>query len=155
MKDECVELKNIKYKSMLLNNTIEEKEETKENMSNLDEFLEGEKKNNSGDPWTKLDKTSKLLKFNEFVCSYCSEHNYSEEDKTDLITMLSTNLDRKKLLKAKEVVYDKDNGKIISIPALQYNPTVKKFTLKRCDKRPSTLKSLAPKKKSSKTKQQA
>ena len=152
MKDECVELKNIKYKSMLLNNTIEEKEETKENMSNLDEFLEGEKKNNTGEPWTKLDKTSKLLKFNEFVYSYCNEHKYSEEDKTDLITMLSTNLDRKKLLKTKEVVYDKDNGKIISIPALHYNTGTKKFTLKRCDKRPSTLKSLAPKKKDLKTK---
>lgn len=152
MKDECVELKNIKYKSMLLNNTIEEKEETKENMSNLDEFLEGEKKNNTGDPWTKLDKTSKLLKFNEFVYSYCSEHKYSEEDRTDLISMLSTNLDRKKLLKTKEVVYDKDNGKIISIPALHYNTGTKKFTLKRCDKRPSTLKSLAPKKKDLKTK---
>lgn len=155
MKDECVELKNIKYKSMLLNNTIEEKEETKENMSNLDEFLEGEKKNNTGDPWAKLDKTSKLLKFNEFVYSYCNEHNYSGEDKTDLIKMLSTNLDRKKLLKTKEVVYDKDNGKIISIPALHYNVSTKKFTLKRCDKRPSTLKSLAPKKKDSKTKIQS
>jgi len=154
MKDECVELKNIKYKSMLLNNTIEEKEETKENMSNLDEFLEGEKKNNTGDPWTKLDKTSKLLKFNEFVYSYCIEHNYSGEDKTDMITVLSTNLDRKKLLKTKEVVYDKENGKIISIPSLHYNTTTKKFTLKRCDKRPSTLKSLAPKKKDSKTKVQ-
>ena len=27
-----------------------------------------------------------------------------------------------------------------------YNSSTKKFTLKRCDKRPSTLKSLAPKK---------
>jgi len=152
MKDECVELKNIKYKSMLLNNTIEEKQETKENMSNLDEFLEDEKNNNSGDPWTKLNKTSKLLKFNEFVYSYCNEHNYSGEDKSDLINMLYTNLDRKKLLKTKEVIYDKENGKILSIPALQYNVSTKKFTLKRCDKRPSTLKSLAPKKKDSKTK---
>ena len=63
-----------------------------------------------------------------------------------MFTFLHTNLDRKRLLKAKEVVYDKDNGKILSIPALMYSTSTKKFTLKRCDKRPSTLKSLAPKK---------
>ena len=59
--EECIELKNIKYKSMLLNNNADEVVETVENMSNLDHFLEGEKKNNSGEPWAKLDKTSKLL----------------------------------------------------------------------------------------------
>lgn len=145
--DECIELKNIKYKSMLLNNNSEEVEETVENMSNLDDFLEGEKKNNSGEPWAKLDKTSKLLKFNEFANFYCDENNYNNNsDKQMLINMLSSNLDRKKLLKAKEVIYDKELGKITSIPSLIYNTTAKKFTLKRADKRPSTLKSLAPKK---------
>ena len=44
MNNECVELKNIKYKSMLLTGNLDEKEETVENMSNLDIFLEGEKK---------------------------------------------------------------------------------------------------------------
>lgn len=75
--DECVELKNIKYKSMLLNNNSDEHVETVENMSNLDHFLEGEKKTNSGEPWAKLDKTSKLLRFNEFATHYCNEHDRS------------------------------------------------------------------------------
>ena len=43
------------------------------------------------------------------------ENNYNETDKKDLYTFLHTNLDRKRLLKAKEVVYDKDNGKILSL----------------------------------------
>ena len=43
-------------------------------------------------------------------------------------------------------IYNKDTGKILSIPSLIYNTGAKKFTLKRCDKRQSTLKSLAPKK---------
>lgn len=144
--EECIELKNIKYKSMLLNNNADTVVETVENMSNLDHFLEGEKKNNSGEPWAKLDKTSKLLRFNEFAAHYCSEHEHSDDDKISLIGVLSSNLDRKKLLKAKEVIYDKDGGKIVSIPSLVYNIAVKRFTLKRSDKRPSTLKSLAPKK---------
>jgi hypothetical protein len=144
--DECIELKNIKYKSMLLNNTSDEVIETVENLSNLDHFLEGEKKTNSGEPWAKLDKTSKLLRFNEFAIHYCNENEHSNDDKKSLVSVLANNLDRKKLLKAKEVIYDKDNGRIISIPSLVYNITTKRFTLKRSDKRPSTLKSLAPKK---------
>lgn len=88
----------------------------------------------------------KLLKFNDFVTSYCNEHHYSDNDRIELFNLLSTNLDRKRFLKTKEVEYDKDAGKIMSIPSLIFNPLTKKFTLKRCEKRPSTLKSLAPKK---------
>jgi hypothetical protein len=146
MSNECVELKNIKYKSMLLSGKSEEPEETVENMSNLDHFLAGEKKNSSNEVWTKLDKTTKIIKFDEFVTEYCNENNYNSQDKIDLNVFLNTNLDRKRLLKAKEVIYDKESGKIKSIPSLMYNTVSKKFTLKRCDKRQSTLKSLAPKK---------
>ncbi|NBO70125.1 hypothetical protein EBV26_06510, partial [bacterium] len=45
---------------------------------------------------------------------------------------------------AKDVVYDKTTGTITSIPCLIYHAGFKKFTLKRCEKRQSTLKSLAP-----------
>jgi len=142
---ECIELKNIKYKSMLLSgNTKDDVKETVENMSNLDIFLNDEKQTVTNDPWTKLDKTTKLQKFKEYV-----ELNYKEEtidEKNSLYRVLAINLDRKKLLKAKDVLYDKDTGVITSIPVLQFNPTTKKFTLKRCEKRQSTLKSLAPKK---------
>ncbi len=146
MSNECVELKNIKYKSMLLSGKSEEPEETVENVSNLDHFLAGEKKNSSNEVWTKLDKTTKIIKFDEFVTEYCNDNNYNSQDKIDLNIFLNTNLDRKRLLKAKEVIYDKESGKIKSIPSLMYNTASKKFTLKRCEKRQSTLKSLAPKK---------
>ena len=146
MSNECVELKNIKYKSMLLSGKSDEPIETVENLSNLEHFLAGEKKNSSNEVWAKLDKTTKILKFAEFSTTYCAENNYNDADKNELYTFLNTNLDRKRLLKVKEVIYDKDSGKIQSIPSLMYSVANKKFTLKRCDKRPSTLKSLAPKK---------
>jgi len=150
MSNECLELKNIKYKSMLLSGKSEGPVETVENMSNLDKFLAGEKKHSSNEVWAKLDKTTKLLKFDEFATGYCNENNSDENDKIELNLFLNSNLDRKRLLKAKEVIYDKDTGKIKSIPSLMYNPISKKFTLKRCEKRQSTLKSLAPKKSKSK-----
>lgn len=146
MTDECVELKNIKYKSMLLNSSNEEVEETVENLSNLESFLQEEKNNSSNEPWIKLNKTTKLIKFQEFVEKYSIENKLSQDDKLDLFKFLSTNLDRKRFLKTKEVNYDKDSQVIISIPSLFYNSSNKKFTLKRCEKRVSTLKSLAPKK---------
>ena len=84
MSNECMELKNIKYKSMLLSGSSEEKKETVENLSNLETFLEDEKKKSNTEPWTKLDKTTKLLKFSEFIEGYCLEHKYSDSDKKEL-----------------------------------------------------------------------
>jgi len=144
MSNECIELRTIKYKSMLLTGKADEVKETVENISNLDNFLAGEKKNSSNEAWPKLDKTTKLTKFNEFSESYCEDNNHTNKDL--LALFLHTNLDRKRLIKAKEVIYDKDTGKILEIPSLTYNTSSKKFTLKRCEKRQSTLNSLAPKK---------
>ena len=148
MEEECHELKSIKYKSMLLNGSNDEKEETVENLhnSNLDSFLEEEKSCVKNEPWIKLNKTEKLIKFREYIDTYGNEHKLNNSDKEELFKFISINLDRKRFLKAKEVNYDRDTQTIISIPSLSYNNTTKKFTLKRSDKRQSTLKSLAPKK---------
>lgn len=146
MTDECIELKNIKYKSMLLNGSNEEVKETVENISNLDSFIEEKKQTITNEPWIKLNKTTKLIKFQEFVEKYSINNKLSQDETTDLFKFLSTSLDRKRFLKTKEVIYDKDSGVIISIPSLFYNSSNKKFTIKRSDKRQSTLKSLAPKK---------
>ena len=115
--NECVELKNIKYKSMLLTGNVNEVKETVENMSNLDVFLEGEKYAITNEPWTKLDKTTKLQKFRTFVCSYCNEHTDKDTDQNTLYKILSINLDRKKLLKAKDVVYDKEKKPYTKYPS--------------------------------------
>jgi hypothetical protein len=55
-------------------------------------------------------------------------------------------LNKNKLQKTKDVVYDKEKGVIQSIPALFFNVGNRAFTLKNLDvKRVSTLKSLTPK----------
>ena len=141
---DCVELRNIKYKSMLLKKTSP-KQVTKHN-SNIDDFLEKERTQNKEDQWVKLDKTMKMKKVSAFVETYASENVLCVKDKIALSEFLTCSLDQKKLFKTKEVLYDKVTGTIKSIPCLVYCPTsVKKFTLKRCEKRQSTLKSLAPK----------
>ena len=150
VKEECIELRNMKYKSMLLKKT-NTKQLTKCNSNvDIDSFLEKERTQNKEDQWAKLDKSMKISKITTFVESYSSENNLNEKDKTFLHDFLLYCLEQKKIIKTKDVVYDKVSGTITSIPCLLYTPTlVKKFTLKRCEKRPSTLSSLAPKSKAS------
>jgi hypothetical protein len=145
-KEECVELKNIKYKTMLLNGNTFKETKLSHNLSSLDKFLEDEKNNNKNEPWCKLDKTIKTVKLLEYVEEYKQKHNLDEEEEKLLTQFLKDCLDRKKLQRVKDVVYDKTNGSVKEIPGLVYTKTNKHFTLKNLDKRVSTLKSLTPKK---------
>lgn len=144
--NECQELKNIKYKTMLLNGVPLHETKSSNDMSNLDKFLEDEKNNNVNEPWCKLNKTIKMKKLYEYVEIYKKDNNLSDDESELLVIFLKDCVDRKKLQRVKDVVYDKENGKIKEIPALYYMKTNKHFTLKNIDKRVSTLKSLAPKK---------
>jgi hypothetical protein len=147
IKTECQELKNIKYKTMLLNGVPLPETKSSNDLSNLDKFLENEKNNNVNEHWCKLNKTVKTKKMQEYVEKYKEENNLSEKERDLLLTFLKDCLDRKKLQRVKDVIYDKENGMVKEIPALCYIKASKHFTLKNMDnKRVSTLKSLAPKK---------
>jgi hypothetical protein len=113
--------------------------------ANINDFLEKEKKHHTGEHWSKLDKTIKMQKIRAFVEKYSIDNNLNQKDTKSLLTFLTTSLDQKKLSKTKDVVYDKTTGVIKSIPCLLFNTVHKKFTLKRCEKRQSTMRSLAPK----------
>lgn len=144
--DECQELKNIKYKTMLLTGLPLNETKSSNDLSNLDKFLEAEKINNSNEPWCKLNKTIKTKKLIEFVDIYCKDKNLDEDASKLMISFLKDCLDKKKLSRVKDVLYDKDKGIVKDIPALTYTKSNKHFTLKNIDKRVSTLKSLSIKK---------
>lgn len=144
--EECQELKNIKYKTMILNGVLLQETKSSNNLSNLDKFLEDEKNTNENEPWSKINKTIKTKKLIDYVEVYKNQNNLNQEESELLISFLKDCLDRKKLVRVKDVIYDKENGIIKEIPALCYIKTTKHFTLKNIDKRISTLKSLAPKK---------
>ena len=144
--EECVELKNIKYKTMLLNGNTFKETKLSQNLSSLEKFLDDEKNHNKNEPWCKLDKTIKTVKLLEYVEEYKKKHELEEEEEKILIQFFKECLDRKKLQRVKDVVYDKTNGTIKDVPGLVYTKSNKHFTLKNLDKRVSTLKSLTPKK---------
>lgn len=146
IKNECQELKNIKYKTMLLNGAPIVETKSSNDLSNLDKFLETEKNNNNSEPWCKLNKTIKTKKIVDFVEIYSKDKNLTADESKTLLVFLKDCLDKKKLARVKDVIYDKDNGTVKEIPALVYTKANKHFTLKNIDKRVSTLKSLSVKK---------
>jgi hypothetical protein len=137
-------LKNINYKNMLLTGNYGMIKPDIITNPNIDDILENEKNTNKSEPWNKLDKSAKMGKLKEFAMRHGTKENYTEQEITTLYQFLFSALDQKKLMRAKDVIYDKVSGVITSIPCLVYNAGFKKFTLKRCEKRQSTLKSLAP-----------
>jgi hypothetical protein len=143
---ECQELKNIKYKSMLKSGVSLKETNSSDNISNLEKFLENEKNVNINDSWCKLNKTIKIKKLFDYSDLYQTKNNIDNDEKTKLISFLKDCLDKKKLQRVKDVIYDNKYGIIKDIPAILYNKQLKHFTLKNIDKRVSTLKSLAPKK---------
>ena len=149
MSDECVELKNIKYQTMLLQNSTKIYETTP-NTENIEQFLEKEKELDNSKPWNKLNKFSKLQKLNVYCKEYGEENKLSEEEQKEMMKYLTSCLERKKLTRQKDVTYDMEKNKIKLINGLTYNKSNNRFTLKRQEKKTSTLKCLAPKNKTTK-----
>lgn len=112
---------------------------------NIDIILENEKQHNKTLSWNKLDKTIKLQKLAIFAQKYQQEQEQDLIHYELLIAFFADCLNKKKLLKKKDIIYDKDTYQIISIPSLHFNITSRTFSLLNLDKRVSTLKSLTPK----------
>ena len=150
MSDDCQELKNINFKSMLLsgNNNKINIAGSHNNEGAIDDYLEKEIQANKKEPWVKLNKTMKINKIDAYVETYSSLHKDYKLTATEIKNLkryLIDCIDKKRLSKVKDITYDKDAGVIKAIPGLEFNKTSRKFVLASTDKKTSTLKSLAPK----------
>jgi hypothetical protein len=115
-------------------------------VDSIDKILEKEKQNNKNDTWNKLDKTVKIQKLHSFAEKYGRENGLPVKEIKNLKAFFVECLDKGKLQKTKDVIYEKEGNEIMSIPALFFNTDKKNFTLRIMDsKRVSTLKSLTPK----------
>lgn len=142
---ECVELKNIKYKTMLLNGNFNTKETKENSVINIDEFLEKEKELNDKEHWNRLDKTLKIKKIGDFASRYGSINGLNVSETKKLKEFLIDAIDKRRINKSKDLSYDRENGIIKNIPNLEYNKKTSKFHLKKTEKNSSVLRSVAPK----------
>lgn len=149
---ECGELKNIQYQTMLLNGAPENVCGTEDNVDSFQDFIDNQQEADIYKPWSKLEKMVKMNRLESYVDGLNDKLSpmvegdiaLKEERKQELKQYLKTALDRKKLQRIKDVVYDKEHGCIKDIPGLTFNKK-RNFTLKE-RKGESSLKSLAPKK---------
>lgn len=122
----------------------------------IETMLEKEKQHNKTETWNKLDKTIKIQKLHQFAEKYGKEHSIPIKDVKSLKAFFIDCLEKNKLQKTKDVIYEKERREITSIPALHFNQMNRNFTLKIMDaKRVSTLKSLTPKRVTEKNKEEA
>ena len=148
--DGCQELKNIKYKTMLLNgktkntNSISGISKICDDMRRLDMILSKETEINQNETWNKLDKSNRLIKLTEYCNVLQNKYNLSDVEKDATKSYLFSCLEKKHLQKAKDINYEKDKG-IIDIPQLQWNGNNRKFIFKRKDAHGGTAKCLGPK----------
>jgi hypothetical protein len=80
-----------------------------------------------------------MQKIRVFINKYVADNSLTAKDSKTLLEFLTTSLNQKKLSKTKDVVYDKSTGLIKSIPCLLFNIGQRKFTLKRTEKRQTTM----------------
>ena len=144
---ECQELKNIKYKTLLQTGKNKLDEKTEDSKSDINEILENECIKSKKENWSKLDKSVKMIKINEYIKKLTELHNLDSNEQEKLTDYISNHLDKKNLMKNKDVNYFKEDGVIESIPNLIFNKNNRKFTLKKSTTHISTSKNLGPTKK--------
>ena len=147
--DNCQELKNIAYKTMLLNgNDINPKYENHNNNDKISNYLETDITSNKNETWVKLDRTQKIKRLHLYASTILKDkYKLNNEEIENSIKYLHKCIERKNLSKSKEVAYNKDLSIIDNIPCLMFNETTRIFILKKDDKHVSTLKSLPSEKK--------
>ena len=99
--EECLELKNIKYQTMLINNNTSSLN-TKENINDIEDFLFKEIQLNKKLPWSKLDQGLKLEHIRNFVKDYTLKNKLSENKEKILLKFLNSCMERKKLQRDKK-----------------------------------------------------
>jgi hypothetical protein len=140
--DYCKELKNIAYKTMLLNGQEIVPEINNTNNNILSNFLENESCANKKENWSKLDKTQKIKKLITHIDNLQKKYKLSDDETSKCHKYLLKCLERKALSKVKDVIYDKETGLISDIPNLHFDSIERVFILKKDDKHVSTVKCL-------------
>ena len=148
--EKCQELANIEYQNMLVSGNFKTNNSDNKNdietIFNIEEFLEKEKNLESKLPWNKLNKMKKYEKICIYINKLSEDKDISDKNKKDILSIIKIALNKKKLQRVKEVVYNKETGIIKNIPSIEYDSKEKKLSFNINEKKQSTLKSLAPKK---------
>ena len=129
MNDECKEFNNLKYRTLISTGTnIESNIDTSEDAIN--NFLNMDIENNKKGIWSKLTKTEKIKKIKQYINEKLKvEYNLTDEEIVYTIKVFTIMIDRKKLSKNNELIYNQENGFIEQIGGLVFNIETRKFNI--------------------------
>ena len=138
---DCKEYNSLKYKTMIMTGTnIESPLDTNEEKINM--FLNMDMEKNKKGIWSKLSKTEKVKKIKNYIKNVLAkEHELTDAEVLNANKFFSLWMDRKKLSKNNELLYNQDGGLIEGIEGLSFNSETRKFTI-NCDKPPAKKKTV-------------
>lgn len=120
-------------------------QQTSIKIDDMEMILDQERAQNKNESWNKLDKSLKRQKLHAFAEHYGNENSLTVKEIKSLKTFFSENLDKGKLIRTKDVSYNKEMGEIEQVPALVFQSNTRHFSLRNMDnKYVSTLKSMTP-----------
>ena len=112
-------LDNINITETIINTTeYNQNDKNSDNSLHIEEINTSDEYNLYKKSWSKLNSIHKILKIKEFVNNL---NIISDTEKQVLKDHLVNSIKNKTLTKKGKIIYDDINGKIISIPNLQYN----------------------------------
>lgn len=128
---ECKEYNSLKYRTMIMTgHNIEEKTTGDTSEHQLDCFLMNEKQENEKQTWSKLSKTERLKKINNFIeTKLISQYTLNEEEMQKSKLFLYGLIERKRIMKVNEITYNEETGEIENIPIVLFNAKNRRFTL--------------------------
>lgn len=99
----------------------------------IKKLLNKEKKQYYKQAWNKLDNGMKINRLKLFVESEKEKNELDETQTERLKTILITSCTSGKLNKSSDIVYNKEEGNIVSIKILKYNESKKEYKLQYND----------------------
>lgn len=128
-KSNCKEYQALQYKTMINNGTnIDNIIVNETNEEKIHHFLEKEIAKNKKQPWLKLTRTNKFQKLKSYLQEIVKPmYNLNDEEIKVCETYFFQCLERKKLHKNNEVVYDEVEGIIKDLNAVMFDDTKRKF----------------------------
>ncbi|ADX05952.1 hypothetical protein 162322560 [Organic Lake phycodnavirus 1] len=138
LKSDCKEYNALNYRTLIHTGSTLHTTNVVTTEESLANFLNDDMDKNRKGIWSKLTKTAKIVKIKKYIKDIRESYNLTQDEVNKTTNLLTKMIERKKLSKNNELVYNQDSGHIESIPGLTFNKTSRVFSL--LTDKPSTLK---------------
>ena len=100
----------------------------------VEDLLDLEMTRERNETWNKLDKNIKVKKLMAYAHAVGERERLNPDDASRLSVQLLSYLDKKLLQRNRDVTYNRETSTITAIPALEWSPVPRRFTLRRTPK---------------------